>query len=398
MDMGFRFNDEIEAFRAEVRDFVAANLSPRTKRRAELGLRIEKADYIDWFKALNAKGWITPGWPKEHGGCDWSPLQRYIFEEECFIGGAPPVTGGMNMIGPVLIAFGSEAQKAEYLPRMQRGELWWAQGFSEPGSGSDLASLSTKAVRDGDHYVVNGTKIWTTQANYADMIFCLVRTDPDAPKKQMGISMLLIDMKTPGVKFDRIMTIDGSGELYQTFFDDVRVPVENLVGEENKGWTYAKYLLGFERFGIAGIGLSKRQLARVKALLKAEGLIDQPRWRDRLAKIEANLMALEFTAIRLVQESEGKAPGAESSLLKIKGTEIRQELFHMAKEAVGPYAVPFFDEFMADGWPGDDPVVGPAHALTASANYLENRKITIYGGANEIQHEVLAGALIGKLR
>ncbi len=398
MDMNFTFSPELEAFRAEVRSFIEENLSPRSKRRSEQGLRIEKCDYIDWFKALYAKGWITPGWPLEHGGCDWTALQRYIFEEECFIGGAPPVTGGMNMIGPVLIAFGSEQQKADYLPRMRRGDLWWAQGFSEPDSGSDLASLSTRAVRDGDEYVVNGTKIWTTLAQYADMIFCLVRTDPDAPKKQQGISMLLIDMKAPGVEIKRIMTIDGSGELYQTFFDDVRVPAANLVGEENKGWTYAKYLLGFERFGIAGIGLSKRQLARVKRILKAENLIDLPRWRDRLAKIESSLMALEFTAIRLLQENEGKAPGVESSLLKIKGTEIRQELYYMAKKAVGLYAIPYFDDVMHDGWADDNNPIGPDHATTTAANYLENRKISIYGGANEIQRNVLAQSLLGKLR
>lgn len=393
--MTFRFSDDLEAFRHEVRGFVQANLSPRTRQRAAQGLRLAKEDYIDWFKALSARGWITPGWPLEHGGTDWTPLQRYIFEEECYLEGAPPVTGGMNMIGPVLIRFGSPEQQAEYLPRMRAGDLWWAQGFSEPGSGSDLASLTTRAVRDGDSYVVTGTKIWTTQANYADMMFALVRTRPDG-KPQEGISMVLIPMDAPGVSIQRIMTIDGSGELYQTFLDDVRIPAANLVGEENKGWTYAKFLLGFERFGIAGIGLTKRQLDRLKRVLAAEGLTGTPRWAERVARAEADLMALEFTAIRLVQEGTGKPPGVESSLLKIRGTELRQHIYALTLDATGGAAVPYFDEVLHTGW--DTVPIGPAHAATVAANYLENRKITIYGGSNEIQREVLAQAALGRMR
>jgi Acyl-CoA dehydrogenases len=393
--MSFRFSDDLEAFRTEVRSFVEAHLSPRTKRRAAEGLRLAKEDYTDWFKALHAKGWITPGWPLEHGGTDWTPLQRYIFEEECYLAGAPPVTGGMNMIGPVLIQFGSAAQKAEYLPRMRRGELWWAQGFSEPGSGSDLASLATKAWREGDEYVVNGTKIWTTQANYADMMFALVRTKPEG-KPQESISMVLIPMKAPGVSIQRIMTIDGSGELYQTFLDNVRIPAANLVGEENKGWTYAKFLLGFERFGIAGIGLTKRQMDRLKRVLATEGLAEVPRWAERVARAEADLMALEFTAIRLVQESMGKAPGVESSLLKIRGTELRQRIYALTLEAAGQDAIPYLDEVLQPGLEGE--AAGPEHAAALAANYLENRKISIYGGSNEIQREVLAQAALGRMR
>ena len=393
--MSFRFSDDLEAFRAEVRSFVEAKLSPRTKRRAAEGLRLAKEDYTDWFKALYAKGWITPGWPVEHGGTDWTPLQRYIFEEECYLAGAPPVTGGMNMIGPVLIQFGSDAQKADYLPRMRRGELWWAQGFSEPGSGSDLASLTTRAWREGDEYVVNGTKIWTTQANYADMMFALVRTNPEG-KPQEGISMVLIPMKAPGVTIQRIMTIDGSGDFYQTFLDNVRIPAANLVGEENKGWTYAKFLLGFERFGIAGIGLTKRQMDRLKRVLAVEGLTDVPRWSERVARAEADLMALEFTAIRLVQESTGKAPGVESSLLKIRGTELRQRIYAMTLDAAGQDAIPYLDEVLHHGWQTEP--LGPEHAGTLAANYLENRKISIYGGSNEIQREVLAQAALGRMR
>ena len=393
--MSFRFSDDLETFRTEVRSFVEANLSPRTRQRAAEGLRLTKDDYTDWFKALHARGWITPGWPREHGGTDWTPLQRYIFEEECYLAGAPPVTGGMNMIGPVLIQFGTEAQKATYLPRMRRGELWWAQGFSEPGSGSDLASLSTRAWREGDDYVVNGTKIWTTQANYADMMFALVRTKPEG-KPQESISMVLIPMTAPGVSIQRIMTIDGSGELYQTFLDNVRIPAANLVGEENRGWTYAKFLLGFERFGIAGIGLTKRQMDRLKRVLAAEGLADAPRWAERVARAEADLMALEFTAIRLVQESTGKSPGVESSLLKIRGTELRQRIYAMTLDAAGQGAIPYLDEVLHPGWQGAP--MGPAHAGTLAANYLENRKISIYGGSNEIQREVLAQAALGRMR
>ncbi len=401
--MKFAFSPELEAFRAEVRAFVGAKLSPQTRQRVEEGRRLDKEDYVGWYRALHAQGWITPGWPVEHGGTGWTALQRYFFDEELALGGAPPVTAGINMIGPVLMAFGSDEQKAKYLPAMRAGNLWWAQGFSEAGAGSDLASLTTRAIRQGDEYVVNGTKIWQTQAHYSDMMFTLVRTKFDC-KPQEGISMLLIDMKTPGLKIEPIRTIDGGQELYQCFLDDVRVPVANLVGEDGKGWNYAKYLLGFERYGIAGVGLAKRQLARLKRVAAAEvdggrALIEQPRFRDRIAQIEIELLALEYTSLRLLQESEaggGSGPGVEASLLKIKGTELRQEIYEMLVEAIGPYGVPYDNEVVRHGW-GDEAPVGPAHAATIASNYLDQRKISIYGGANEIQRNVLAQAILGKL-
>lgn len=395
--MTFMFAEDIEIFRLEVRNFVTAHLDPETRRKIDTGRRLDKDDYIKWVRALYAKGWVTPAWPVEHGGTGWSPLQRYIFDEEMFLAGAPIVTGGMNMIGPVLIAFGSEEQKAKYLPAMRHGDLWWAQGFTEPGSGSDLASLTTRAVRQGDEYVVNGTKIWTTQAHYADMMFALVRTNSNV-KPQEGISMLLIDMKSPGLSIRPIRTIDGGEELYQCFLDDVRVPAANLVGQENKGWDYAKYLLGYERHGIAGVALSKRQLARLKRLAVLEHangrpLAESPRFQDRIANLEIELMAVEYTSLRLLQENQGRSPGVESSLLKIKGTENRQAIYEALYDIAGPYAVPFDNEVVRYGWAGEP--VGPEYAATLASNYLDSRKISIYGGANEIQRNVLAKSILG---
>ncbi|HYH21389.1 MAG TPA: acyl-CoA dehydrogenase family protein [Azospirillum sp.] len=395
--MKFAFSPEIEAFRLEVRAFVRDRLSPETRRKIEEGRRLEKHDYVQWYRTLHEKGWITPGWPVEHGGTSWSALQRYIFDDEMLLGGAPHVVAGIPLIGPVLIAFGTEEQKRAYLEPMRRGDIWWAQGFSEPGAGSDLASLTTRAVRDGDGWVVNGTKIWTTQAGYADMMFALVRTRPEG-KPQEGISMLLIDMKSPGLTITPIRTIDGGQELYQCFLDDVRVPAANLVGEEGKGWDQAKYLLGFERFGIAGIPLAKRQIARLKRIAAAETahgrpLLEQPRLRDRIAALEIELLALEYTSLRMLQEAEGRSPGVEASLLKIKGTEIRQAIHELLYEAVGPYAIPFDNEVTRTGWTAEP--IGPDYAATLASNYLDQRKTSIYGGANEIQRNVLAKAFIG---
>lgn len=397
--MKFEVSEELEAFRREVRDFVRDNLSPETRSKIEEGRRLVKTDYTDWYKILHKKGWITPAWPVEHGGTGWSPLKRHVFDEEMTLGGAPPVTGGMNMIGPILILYGNEAQQKKYLPAMQRGECWWAQGFSEPGSGSDLASLTTRAVRDGDHYIIKGTKIWTTQASYADMMFALVRTNPDV-KPQQGISMILIDMKAPGVSITPIKTIDGGAELFQTFLDDVRVPAENLVGEENKGWGYGKNLLQFERSGIAGVALSKRQMARLKRLAASEKdasgrpLIETPRVRDRIALLEVELLALEYTNLRMLQETQETGPGVESSMLKIKGTEVRQMIYDALYDIVGPYGVPFDNEVMKTGW-GENEPIGPAYAATLASNDLDSRKFSIYGGSNEIQRNVLGKSITG---
>ncbi|MGQ0662182.1 MAG: acyl-CoA dehydrogenase family protein [Pseudomonadota bacterium] len=396
--MELRFSDDERAFRREVQAFVRDRLAPSTRRKVEAGLRLAKADYVGWQKALHARGWIAPQWPKEHGGTGWTPIQHYIFEEEMALGGAPPLVAfGVNMIGPVLIAFGSEEQKRRHLPGILTSDVWWCQGFSEPGAGSDLASLQTRAVRDGDAWVVSGQKTWTTLAQYADMMFCLARTDP-AAKPQEGISFLLIDMKSPGVSVRPIRTIDGETEINEVFLDGVRVAADNLVGEAGKGWTYAKYLLGYERTGIARVGRSKQQLRRVKRVAAAERangrkLIEDARFRDKIAALEIELIALEFTNLRFLIAGRGSAPGPEASLLKIMGTEIQQRITELLLEAVGPYAAPFMPEALDEGWNGEP--VGPDWAAPLAAHYFDWRKVSIYGGSNEIQRNVLAKMLLG---
>jgi alkylation response protein AidB-like acyl-CoA dehydrogenase len=337
---------------------------------------------------------MAPHWPKQYGGTGWTPIQYAIYDEEAAAGGAPAVVPfGVSMVAPVIIAFGNEAQKAKYLPRILNSDDWWCQGFSEPGAGSDLASLKTRAVLDGDHFVVNGQKTWTTYAQYADMIFCLVRTDP-AAKKQEGISFLLIDMKTKGITVRPIRTIDGGVEVNEVFFDDVRVPKENLIGELNKGWTYAKYLLGYERTGIARIGLSKQLLKRLKhiaATEQADGrpLIEEPHFRDRLAALEIELMALDITNLRTIsQKHESKVPGPGPSILKVKGSEIQQGLSELLMEALGVYAMPYQPEALEDGWNGEP--IGPDYGVPLAGQYFNWRKISIYGGSNEIQKNILA--------
>lgn len=392
--MDISYTAEEEAFRAEVRNFVRDNLDPGTRHKVLNGLRLTKDDQVNWQRALYKKGWIAPHWPKDYGGTGWTPIQHSIFDEEVARGGAPSVIPfGLTMCAPVIIAFGSDAQKKYYLPRMLKSEDWWCQGFSEPGAGSDLASLKTRAVLNGDHFVVNGQKTWTTLAQHADMIFCLVRTDP-AAKKQEGISFLLIDMKSPGITVRPIQTIDGSAEINEVFFDEVKVPAENLVGEINKGWTYAKYLLGYERTGIAGVGRSKQQLRRLKAIAAAERvdggrLIDEPNFRARLAALEIELMALEITNLRVISEKhESKVPGPGPSILKVKGTEVQQALTELLMEALGPYAMPFQPEALGEGWNGEP--MGPDYQAPLAATYFNWRKVSIYGGSNEIQKNILA--------
>ena len=393
--MKFEFSAEDEALRQEVRAFVAANLQPHIRRKVELGLRLERADYVAWYRKLFERGWITPGWPREYGGPGWTPVQRHIFDEETLLGGAPRiVASGINMLGPVLIAFGTDAQKQRHLPPIRRSEVWWGQCFSEPDAGSDLASLRTSAVREGDHFVVNGHKVWTSYAQFCEMLFCLVRTDPAAAKPQEGISFLLIDASTPGVQIRPIRMLEGGTDLNEVFFDNVRVPVENLVGELNKGWSYAKYLLGHERTGIAGIGSCKQQLARARALAAAQpGLADDPIWRQRLAALEIELMALEYTGLRLLSANQpSRAPAVEASLLKVRGTELRQEIYDLLLDIAGPHAVPFslpgqFLEF-------DGELPAPRELASLAANALDSRKLSIYGGANEVQRNVIAKALL----
>jgi hypothetical protein len=361
--------------------------------------RLDREDYLTWQRILNDKGWLAPSWPAEYGGTGWTAVQKHIFEEELAFAEAPRVIPfGVTMVGPVVIAFGSDAQKSRYLPRILTSEDWWCQGYSEPGSGSDLASLRTKAVRDGDHYIVNGSKTWTTMAHWADMIFCLVRTDPKA-KNQEGISFLLMDMKGPGITVQPIVTIEGGHEVNTVFFEDVRVPAENLVGEENKGWTYAKFLLGHERAGIAAVGQSKRQIEKVKDIARAEQsggrpLIEDGRFRDKVSNVEIRLMALEYTELRsLAAESKGQAPGPEASLLKIKGTEVQQAITELAIEAVGYYANPYIPEAFQDGW--NEAPVGPDYAAAAAPRYFNWRKSSIYGGSNEIQKNIIAKMVLG---
>ena len=397
--MDLTFSQEEQTFREEVRRFVAEKLAADVKHKVENGLRLEKDDYRRWQKALYEKGWAAPGWPVEHGGPGWTPVQRYVFEQECAFGGAPAVMPfGLNMVGPVIIEFGGETQKARFLPRILSSEDWWCQGYSEPGAGSDLASLKMRALREGVHYVVNGAKTWTTLAQYADMIFCLVRTGTSG-KKQEGISFLLIDMKSPGVTVRPIVTFDGGQEINEVFFEDVRVPVENLVGEEGKGWTYAKFLLGHERVGIAQVARSKRQVARLKKIAAAEfkngrPLADDPTFRAKVSTVEIDLLALEHTELRILSdESTGQAPGPESSLLKIRGTEIQQEITELLVEAVGYYASPYQPALLREG--ANEEPVGPGYAPSLAPTYFNWRKASIYGGSNEIQKNIIAKAVLG---
>ncbi len=391
--MRLEFTPEEEAFRQEVRAFVEAELDPAIKAKVERGLRLEKADYVAWYTRLYEKGWITPGWPEEQGGPGWTPIQKYLFDEETLLGGAPRIiASGINMLGPVLIAFGTPEQKEKYLPAIRRSESWWAQGFSEPGSGSDLASMRTTAVRDGDHYIVNGHKIWTSYAHFCDKLFCLVKTDREA-KPQEGISFLLMDLDTPGIEVRPIKLYEGGNDLNEVFLDNVRVPVENLIGEENKGWTYAKYLLGHERTGIAGIGASKQQLLRVKRLLAEQGMEGEPHFRRRVAELEIELLALEATGLRILGENQiFSAPGAEASMLKVRGTELRQEIFELLYEVAGPAAIPFSEEAMR--LEGEDPLIGDDERASLAANFLDSRKLSIYGGTNEVQRNVTAQMLL----
>jgi alkylation response protein AidB-like acyl-CoA dehydrogenase len=397
MDLGF--SDDDLAFRAEVRAFIADNLPAGIRRKMAGGLHLEREDYIAWQKVLFDKGWIAPGWPVEVGGTGWTPTQRYIFEEELGAANAPWIIPfGLGMVGPVIYTFGSEAQKERFLPPILASDEWWCQGYSEPGSGSDLASLRTRAVADGDDYVVNGHKFWTTMAHWADWMFCLVRTDAEV-KPQEGISFLLIDMRSPGVTVRPIITMDLGHTVNEVFLEDVRVPKANLVGEEGRGWTYAKFLLGHERTGIAEVGRSKQQIDRLRAIATAERtaggpLIDERRFRDKIAEVEIELMALEYTQLRSLADAEaGRAPGPESSILKIKGSEVRQAISELAVEALGYYGAPYEPEALVEGW-NEEPI-GPAYAASVMPGYLHDRAASIYGGTNEIQKNIIAKMVLG---
>jgi alkylation response protein AidB-like acyl-CoA dehydrogenase len=395
MDLTYTGDDL--AFRDQVRAFLEAELPADLRHNVHNHLRLHKEDYVRWHRILARQGWVAPGWPREFGGPGWTPVQRHIFEEECARAGTPPILPfGVNMVAPVIMAFGSQAQKDHYLPRILSCEDWWCQGYSEPGAGSDLASLNTTAVRDGDHYVVNGQKTWTTLAQHADMIFCLVRTDPTV-RKQEGISFLLIDMHAPGVTVRPIIMLDEDHEVNEVFFDNVRVPVSNLVGQENKGWTYAKYLLGHERTGIAAVGRSKRELARLKTLARREQKNGAPLLRDplfaaKVAELEIELMALEMTVLRVLADAD-KAPGPEASVLKVRGTEIQQRLSELMVEAAGPLALPF-DAAYLEG-EREHSVIDDDFAAPLLPHYFNYRKTSIYGGSNEIQRNIISQMILG---
>ncbi|GAB3628894.1 Putative acyl-CoA dehydrogenase FadE17 [Pandoraea terrae] len=401
--MDLNFTLEEEAFRADVQRFLQEKLPQRLSDTVHNGQQLTRADMVEWHAILNQQGWLANHWPEQYGGPGWNAVQKFIFENECALAGAPRIVPfGVNMLGPVLIKYGSEAQKRYWLPRILDGSDWWCQGYSEPGAGSDLAAVKTTAVRgtdaDGAHYVVNGQKTWTTLGQYANMIFCLVRTATDV-RKQEGISFLLADMNTPGVEVRPIITLDGEHEINEVFFTDVRVPAENLVGEENKGWTYAKYLLTYERTNIAGVGFSVAAMERLrkvaaKVTRRGRPLADDPLFAARLARVEIDLENMKTTNLRVIAAvAGGGVPGAESSMLKIRGTEIRQEISSLMRRAMGPYAQPFIEEALHGGYDGQP--IGPEEAATAAAQYFNNRKLSIFGGSNEIQKNIISKMILG---
>ncbi len=383
-DLAFR--DEVRAFFAEAYD---ADLQARLN-----NLETFKDAVIDWQKRLYKQGWVAPGWPKEYGGTGWNATQKFIFETERSAAGIRDVIPfGLNMVGPVIYGFGNEEQKQRFLPGILQSDDWWCQGYSEPGAGSDLAALKTRAVREGDEYVVTGAKIWTSYAQYADWIFCLVRTNSEG-KKQDGISFLLIDMTSPGIKVNPIVSIDNHHSLNEVEFNEVRVPVANLIGEQDKGWTYAKALLAHERTAIAGVADSKRNLAETRDFAAREinggkSLLSDPLFQKRLSDIEIELMALEFTELRvLASVAAGGAPGPESSLLKIKGTEMQQAVQELRMEVAAYYQGVLPSDLSSEQ-------LGHDFGSQARQSYMYGRAATIYGGSNEVQKNIIAKAVLG---
>ena len=397
--MDVNFTKKQESFRIEVRDFIKSAIPKNLADKIANNKPLHKSDMQNWHDILNEKGWLGSSWPKEYGGTSWDIVEQFIFEDELAAANAPRIVPfGLKMLAPVLMKFGSQEQCRFWLPRILDGSDWWCQGYSEPGAGSDLASLKTSAVSDGTHYVVNGQKTWTTLAQHANMIFTLVRTSSEG-KPQQGISFLMIDMRSDGVEVRPIKTIDGGEEINEVWFTDVRVPIKNLVGEENKGWTYAKYLLSHERNNIATVGISKKKLEKLKDIAKTEKrngkpLITDPLFSSRLAKLEINLTNLETTNLRVLSEAEkGGDPGAESSMLKILGSEVCQELDHLLRRASARYGRIFRPEALEDGFNGEE--IGPFFAHTASSTYFNNRKVSIYGGSNEIQKNIISKMIVG---
>jgi alkylation response protein AidB-like acyl-CoA dehydrogenase len=400
--MNLEFSAEDLAFQREVRTFIAENYPAELRGKQDEGDDLGKEDFLSWHRVLARKGWIAPAWPVEYGGTGWTATQRFIWSEETARAECIRILPfGITMVGPVIYTFGTPEQKARFLPGILSGDEWWCQGYSEPGAGSDLASLRTRAVRgsdaDGEHYIVNGQKTWTTMAQHADWGFFLVRTDPDV-KQQEGISFLLIDMKSPGITVRPIITLGGEHEVNEVFLDDVRVPIENRIHEENKGWTCAKFLLAHERTGIAGVAASKRGVERIRAIAASEldgdrPLLANPFFRRKVAELEMDLTALEFTELRtLAGEASGKGPGPESSLLKVKGSEIQQRITALALEAAGHYGAPYFRGF---GEGDNEHPIGPDWASRTAPSYFNMRKTTIYGGSNEVQRGIIAKLVLG---
>ena len=392
--MDLAFTPEEQKFREEVRAWVRASLPAATAHKVHNALNLTRDDQQGWAKILGKKGWLGYAWPKEFGGPGWNAVQKHLFEEECAMAGAPRIIPfGPVMVAPVIIAFGSPEQQKRHLPGIASGEVWWSQGYSEPNAGSDLASLKCKAERQGDKYLVNGQKTWTTLAQYGDWIFCLVRTSNEG-KPQTGISFLLIDMKSPGISVRPIRTVDGGVEVNDVFFDNVEVPVSNLIGEENKGWTYAKHLLSHERTNIADVNRAKRELERLKRIAKSEGVYDDPRFRDEIAKLEVDVVALEMMVLRVLSaEKSGKNALDVAGLLKIRGSEIQQRYAELMMLAAGPYALPLIREAMDAGWQGD--AVGALYCAPLAGTYFNMRKTTIYGGSNEVQRNIVAQTVLG---
>ncbi|MDC8770956.1 acyl-CoA dehydrogenase family protein [Roseateles albus] len=394
--MDLNFTAEEMAFRADIRQWVAKHLPADISAKVHQAQRLDKSDMQRWAKILGRQGWLGWAWPKQFGGPGWNAVQRHLFEEECALAGAPRIVPfGPVMVAPVIMAFGTPEQQQRFLPGIASGDVWWSQGYSEPGSGSDLASVKCKAERQASgSFLVNGQKTWTTLGQYGDWIFCLVRTD-SMGKPQTGISFLLIDMKSKGITVRPIIMLDGEHEVNEVFFDNVEVPAENLIGEENKGWTYAKYLLAHERTNIADVNRAKRELERLKRIAKAEGLLDgDARFRDQIALLEVDIIALEMMVLRVLSaEKSGKQSLDVAGLLKIRGSEIQQRYAELMMLAGGPFSLPFIFEAMEAGWQGDH--VGAAHCAPLASHYLNMRKTTIYGGSNEVQRNIVAQTVLG---
>ncbi len=393
--MDLTFTPEEQSFREDIRAWVKASLPADIAHKVHHALRLPRDDLQRWAKILGAKGWLGHGWPKQFGGPGWNAVQKHLFEEECALAGAPRVVPfGPVMVAPVIMAFGNAEQQQRFLPGIASGEVWWSQGYSEPGAGSDLASVKCKAERQGDTFIVNGQKTWTTLGQYGDWIFCLVRTSNEG-KPQTGISFLLIDMKSPGVSVRPIVLLDGEAEVNEVWFDNVEVPADNLIGEENKGWTYAKHLLSHERTNIADVNRAKRELERLKRIAKTENVWDDLRFRDEIAKLEVDVVALEMLVLRVLSaEKSGKNSLDIAGLLKIRGSEIQQRYSELMMLAAGPYSLPFIEEAMEAGWQGDFPGGDVSNAPLAS-NYFNMRKTTIYGGSNEVQRNIVSQFVLG---